>query len=115
MGKSYSSEMEIRQEFALTALRYCGIKEGSQEHKSILSLYNSINPLPRGYILKESDAWCAGFVSAIAKETNLCDLMPVECSCSQIINNAKERGIWVEADDYFPIIILNITGGIWVV
>lgn len=37
--------------------------KGEDGHKWIVDAYNSIKPLPRGYKLKMSDAWCAGTVS----------------------------------------------------
>ena len=100
--------MKRRLECALTAARWLGTKEGSREHKEILKIYNSIRPLPRGYTLKESDPWCAAFVSAAAVQSGAGERYPLECSCARIIEKAKEMGIWVEDDDHFP------TVGDWV-
>ncbi|MBR7179678.1 MAG: CHAP domain-containing protein [Oscillospiraceae bacterium] len=91
-----------RFEYALTAARFLGIKEGSREHQRILDAYNGIRPLPRGYALKNTDPWCAGFVSAAAVLAGVGHLLPLECSCAQIIEKARRMGIWVERDDHVP-------------
>ena len=91
-----------RFEYALTAARFLGIKEGSREHQRILDAYNGIRPLPRGYALKNTDPWCAGFVSAAAVLSGVGHLYPLECSCTQIIEKAKKMGIWVECDAHAP-------------
>lgn len=100
MAKNYKTELELRQAFALACLRWCGIKEGSEEHEEILELYNAIRPLPRGYKMTTKDAWCAAFISAIVQYMGLHDIMPVECSCTKLIALAKEMGIWEEDDAY---------------
>ncbi len=93
---------QLRGKYALTAAKYCGVKEGSAEHKAILAIYNSIDPLPRNYKVKTSDAWCAAFASAMAAEADLLDIIPVECSCSALIAQARNAGIWVEDDSHVP-------------
>ena len=57
--------MDRRRNAALAAAQWLGAKEGTKEHREILAVYNSIRPLPRGYKVRESDAWCAAFVSAV--------------------------------------------------
>lgn len=94
--------MEQRLEYALTAARWLGTREGSAEHRRILEVYNSIRPLPRGYAMKESDAWCAAFVSAAAVMAGVAHLLPLECSCVRIVKQAVDMGIWQERDDYVP-------------
>ena len=94
--------MEQRLEYALTAARWLGTREGSAEHRRILEVYNSIRPLPRGYAVKESDAWCAAFVSAAAVMAGVAHLLPLECSCVRIVEQAMDMGIWQERDDYVP-------------
>lgn len=94
--------MILRVKTALTAARWLGTKEGSREHREILSVYNGIRPLPRGYAVKETDAWCAAFASAAAVMAGAAERYPLECSCSKIVENAKSMGIWVERDDYVP-------------
>lgn len=79
-----------------------GIVEGSSGHKAIIDKYNTQSPLPRGYKVKYSDAWCAAFVSYLAVELGYTDIIPTECSCPQMVSLAKAMGIWVEDDAYVP-------------
>ena len=65
-----------------------GIREGSGAHIALVNEYNSIRPLPQGYKLKTSDAWCAAFVSVCAKEAGLADF-PFECSVRRMYNKAN--------------------------
>lgn len=94
--------MNQRLECALTAARWLGTKEGSREHRKILEVYNSIRPLPRGYAVKETDPWCAAFVSAAAVMAGAGERYPLECSCSRMIEKAKSMGIWEEDDGHVP-------------
>ena len=73
---------------------------GIEGHNEILQIYNKQNPLPRGYTVKFSDAWCATFVSAVFLKYN-CNIFS-ECSCPQMIEKAKKAGIWIENDAYKP-------------
>ena len=38
---------------------WVGLKESDGSHKKIIDLYNSHNPLARGYAVKYTDEWCA--------------------------------------------------------
>lgn len=96
------TESELRLNAALHAAKWLGMKEGSAEHKNLLAIYNAIRPLPRGYAMKETDPWCAAFVSAAAVEAGVGMLLPLECSCGKIIEIAKQMGIWVENDAHRP-------------
>ena len=87
---------------ALCAARWLGTQEGSREHREILEVYNGIRPLPRGYAVKQTDAWCAAFVSAAAVMAGVGERYPLECSCSRMIEGARAMGIWVEDDDHVP-------------
>lgn len=91
-----------RKTIANTAERYTGIKEGSEEHKAVLNVYNNHRPLPRGYKAKLTDSWCAIFASAVAIMCGYSDIIPVECSCAQMVELAKQKGIWKESDEYVP-------------
>lgn len=96
------TEHELRLTFALMASKWIGVCEGSEDHRRILAIYNSIIPLPRGYRGREQDPWCAIFVSAVAWEAGFDKIMPLECSCPKLIALAKEMGIWAEEDTYVP-------------
>lgn len=74
--------------------------EGESGHKRVISVYNSQNPLPQGYKLKSSDAWCAATVTAVFLINGGCDF--AECSCPRMITKAKALGIWQESDAYKP-------------
>lgn len=96
------TENELRKKYIDTAVSYLGVKKGSSQHKYIIDTYNKIVPLPSGYKLKYTDAWCAGSVSAWASMCGIIDIFPAECSCSRMIALAKKMGIWVENDAYVP-------------
>lgn len=81
---------------------WLGATTGSPMHKTILDIYNGYKPLPRGYKMKVSDAWCAATVSACAIALGYTDIIPPECSCGKMIDLLKARDEWVEADDYIP-------------
>ena len=91
-----------RKEFVAQMQSWVGLKESDGSHKKIIDIYNTIRPLPRGYKLSYKDEWCAGTVSAAAKACDALDIIPAECSCSRIIEQAKDMGIWVEADHHVP-------------
>lgn len=76
------------------------IKElsGDRGHQEVVRIYNSQNPLPRGYKLQQKDPWCAATVTVVFLQ-NGCNLF-AECSCPAMIQKAKEAGIWQEADTH---------------
>lgn len=96
------TDLELRLNAALAAARWLGTKEGSTDHRRILDIYNGIRPLPRGYAMKTTDAWCAAFVSAAAVEAGIDSIVPLECSCGRIVEQAQRMGIWVEDDAHIP-------------
>lgn len=91
-----------RKEFVERAKRYLGCNEKDGSFKKIIDSYNKLDPLPRGYKVKYTDSWCMTFVSAIVRECNLLDLIPVECSCGKAVEKAQSMGIWQENDAYVP-------------
>lgn len=96
------TEMELREKLVKAAKGFVGIKEGSAKHKAIVDTYNSHTPRARGYRLQYTDAWCAGFVGAMAVQTGLTSLIPMEVSVPKMVELAREMGIWVELDSYVP-------------
>ena len=74
--------------------------KGEAGHKKVLDVYNSQCPLPRGYKVKQTDAWCATTVSAVFLMNGYNKIS--ECSCPQMIEKAKKLGIWVEDDAFTP-------------
>jgi len=96
------NEKELREKFVNQAIHYVGSYEGSSKHKCIIDTYNQIVPLPVNYKVKYTDHWCATFVSFVAKECGLLDIIPAECSCNRQIDLAKKMKIWEEKDSYVP-------------
>lgn len=91
-----------RKEIIEKASSWVGLGESDGTHKQIIDIYNSHNPHPRGYKLQYNDAWCAGTASALAIACNATDIIPVECSCTMLIELAQKMGIWVENDAHIP-------------
>ena len=84
------------------AKAWLGCNEYDGSHKQIIDVYNTHRPLPRGYAVKYTDAWCATFVSAVAVKLGYTDIIPPECGCPQMINLFQKLGAWVENDAYVP-------------
>ena len=84
------------------AKAWLGLKESDGSHQQIIDVYNSQNPVPAGYKVKYTDAWCATFVSAVAVKLGYTDIIPCECSCERMIKLFQNKGIWVEDDAYVP-------------
>ena len=95
-------EIELRQRVVDVMLGWNGAVKGSPTHIEILNIYNSYLPLPRGYAVKLTDAWCAATVSAAWIVAGIAEWTGTECSCSELIEIAKSKGIWVEDDKYVP-------------
>lgn len=76
--------------------------EADGTHKTIVDIYNTLSPLPRGYKVTYSDPWCATYVSAMAINAGLTEIIPCECSCEQMIKGFQALGRWVENDGYYP-------------
>ena len=84
------------------AQAWIGLNEYDGSHKKIIDIYNTQKPLPVGYKLKYTDAWCAGFVSAVAITLGYTDIIPCECSCPRMITLMQNKGIWVENENRTP-------------
>lgn len=96
------TEMELRQKIVNIAMSYLGCKESDGSHKKIIDLYNSHQPLARSYRLQYTDAWCAGFVSAMAIAAGMTEIIPTEVGCGQQIALFQKMGCWAEDDGYVP-------------
>lgn len=95
MGKTANTILDV-------ARGWLGCKESNGTHKKIIDVYNAHKPLARGYKVKYTDSWCATFVSACAIKVGYTDIIPLECSCNQMINGFKKIGRWCEDDAHLP-------------
>ena len=84
------------------AKSWLGYNEADGSHKKIIDIYNAQKPLPVGYKVKYTDAWCATFVSAVAVTLGYTDIIPTECSCPRMIELLKKKGIWIENENRTP-------------
>ena len=92
------TEKELREKYVDGIIEWVGMDRAKGTHKPIIDLYNSQKPLPRGYKVTYKDAYCATTTSAGAIKAGLQDIIPIECSCSKVIEIAKKMGIWEEND-----------------
>lgn len=95
-------ENEARKILVDAAKSYLGFSEASGKHRKIIDIYNSQKNLPRGYKVTYSDAWCATFVSAMAIQCGMTDIIPPECSCYYQVEALKKLGEWCEDDAHIP-------------
>lgn len=91
-----------RSKIIAQARSWIGCKESDGSHRQIIDVYNADKPLPRGYKVSYTDAWCATFVTACAIKCGATDIIPKECSCNKMIELLKGLGCWVENDAYVP-------------
>ena len=96
-------EKELRLQVIQTAQGWLGSKEGTDNHKEILRIYNTHRPLTQGYEVRDDDSWCATFGSTVAIQCGLTNIIPTECSCERQINLFRDMGCWEEKDDYIPL------------
>lgn len=102
------TEKQLREKAVNTAIAWKGCKKSNGTHKPIIDLYNSVKPLPRGYAVKYSDAYCATYISAVGIKAGLSKIIPRECSCDEMIDLYKAAGRWQENDAYVPDIGDNV-------
>lgn len=96
-------EAALRLEVVETAESYLGFKEADGSFRTIIDLYNTQDPLPVDYQVQYSDSWCAAFVSAIALQCGITDILPAECSCQRQIDLFQALGRWEEDDGAVPL------------
>lgn len=94
--------LNTRESMVEQAREWVGLNEADGSFKPIVDTYNGHKPLARGYELKYTDEWCAGFASAVAIASGNTDNVPLEVSCPRMIQIAQNMGIWQEADGYIP-------------
>ena len=96
-------EKQLREQVVATASKWVGTPEGSDGHRQILEIYNSHTPLAQNYQVTETDNWCSAFVSAVAIECSLTEVIPTECGCERQTGLWKDMGGWQESDNYLPL------------
>lgn len=101
-GSKEMTETQARQKVVSIMQEWIGLKRSDRSHAPIIDIYNSNTPLPRGYKVTYTDAYCATTTSAAAIKAGYTDIIPVECSCYYLIEAAKQMGIWQENDAYIP-------------
>ncbi|MDE6983893.1 MAG: hypothetical protein K2O99_05065, partial [Lachnospiraceae bacterium] len=96
------TESQVRQKIVNVMQGWIGLKRSDRSHAPIIDAYNSNKPLPRGYKVTYTDAYCAATTSAAAISAGYADIIPIECSCYYLTEAAKKMGIWQENDAYIP-------------
>lgn len=96
------TETELRKKVVDTISTWVGAEKGSPTHLMILSIYNTYEPLARGYKMTANDSWCAAAASAAYICAGIAEYTGTECSCGAWIAIAKEKGIWIENDAHVP-------------
>lgn len=77
------------------AKQFIGAQEGDSIHHQIIDGYNKIKPLPRGYAVSYTDAWCAAFVSFILSKCRATKDI-YECGVQKMYNKAYQQGLIVK-------------------
>ena len=96
------TENELREKLCETARGFLGRREDNGSHREIIDLYNTIQPLPRGYRMTYQDPWCAAFVSAVGKKAGLESILFAECACDPMIALYQKAGRFEEQDSAVP-------------
>lgn len=98
------TDAQARKLIVDAAKSYLGFSEASGKHRKIIDIYNEQGkqPPPRGYRVTYSDAWCATFISAIAIQCGMSDIIPQECSCYYQVVAFAKLGEWCENDAHVP-------------
>ena len=82
---------------------WIGYSEANGKFRQIIDLYNSHQPLARGYAVQYTDEWCDTAVSAAAIQAGCVDLIGTECGCEKHIEIFKEKGSWIEDGTIVPL------------
>ncbi len=96
------TELELRNKVVGVMRGWLGYSEANGKFKTIIDLYNTQRPLPRGYAVQYDDEWCAATVTAAGIAAGLQDIILGECSCSKMIERYQDVGHWEENDAYRP-------------
>lgn len=86
--------MKTANKLVRQAEKWLGLNEADGSFRQIIDLYNSVEPIPRGYKASYTSEWCAIFVTCLGYKTGMTDLIGAECSVPRFIQIFKEKGIW---------------------
>lgn len=95
-------EAALRMRVVQQAQTYLGCNEADGSHQAILDIYNSHTPLAMDYTVNPTDSWCATFVSCVAIDCGITDILPTECGCQRQISLFQDLGQWEESDSAIP-------------
>lgn len=101
--KVSDAEAALRMQVVKTAQSYLGCNEADGSHEQIIDLYNSHRPLAMNYTVQYTDSWCATFVSSVAIQCGLTDIIPTECGCERQIGLFQKIDCWEEFDGAVPL------------
>lgn len=101
--KVSAEESALRMQVVETAESWLGARETDGTHQPIIDQYNSHEPLAVGYTVQYTDSWCSAFVSSIAIQCGLTDIIPTECGCERHIGLFQNIGRWEENDSAIPL------------
>lgn len=96
------TEDELREKVINIMRDWLGCKQGDKTHHYIIDTYNSIRPLPMGYRLSYSEAWCAATVSAAGYLAGMQSIIFPHMNCGSMVDLYANAGRWVENDAYVP-------------
>ncbi len=91
------TENELRRLVVERARVWLGKKEADGSFLEILDAYNAIPGA--GYRMRETDPWCAAFVSAVGAACGLSAVLLPECSCPRMIVLYRRAGRYAESDE----------------
>lgn len=94
--------MKTRSAIVNLARSWIGKNEADGSFKSIIDIYNSHKPYARGVKMEYNWEWCACTWSALAIKLGYTDIIPLEISCTKLIELSQQMGIWQEDDAYIP-------------
>ena len=81
---------------------WLGYRESNGTHKTIIDIYNSVKPLPRGYAVQYYDEWCDTFISAAGIKADMIEKINRECGVEEHVKLFKNMGIWIEDGKITP-------------
>ena len=98
------TETELRQKTVNEAYYWKPAPQGGTRHQELVECYNKIRPLPRGYTMKLSDAWCAAFVSVVMHKCGMADIAVFDPGCYNMMKGyiSHGRSSWVNGAGYRP-------------